>query len=40
LKLPGGGGLGDPRTRDRAKVARDVADGLVSEDQAKDLYGR
>jgi N-methylhydantoinase B len=39
LKLPGGGGLGDPRQRDRAKVARDVADGLVSEEQAKAVYG-
>jgi N-methylhydantoinase B len=39
LKLPGGGGMGDPRQRDRAKVARDVADGLVSEEQAKALYG-
>jgi N-methylhydantoinase B len=39
LKLPGGGGMGDPKARDRAKVARDVADGLVSEAQAKALYG-
>ena len=39
LKLPGGGGMGDPKQRDRAKVARDVADGLVSEEQAKALYG-
>ena len=39
LKLPGGGGMGDPRERDRQKVARDVADGLVSEAQAKALYG-
>jgi N-methylhydantoinase B len=35
----GGGGYGDPRARDRAKVADDVADGLVSEDQARELYG-
>jgi N-methylhydantoinase B len=39
LRLPGGGGMGDPKQRDRAKVARDVADGLVSEEQAKALYG-
>jgi N-methylhydantoinase B len=39
LKLPGGGGMGDPKRRDRALVARDVADGLVDEDQAKVLYG-
>ncbi len=39
LKLPGGGGMGDPKQRDRAKVARDVADGLVSAEKAKELYG-
>jgi N-methylhydantoinase B len=39
LKLPGGGGMGDPKQRDRAKVERDVADGLVSEAQAKAAYG-
>jgi len=39
LKLPGGGGMGDPRARDRDKLARDVADGLVSPDDAKALYG-
>jgi N-methylhydantoinase B len=39
LKLPGGGGLGDPKQRDRGLVARDVADGLVSEEQAKAIYG-
>jgi N-methylhydantoinase B len=39
LKLPGGGGIGDPAGRDRAKLARDVADGLVGEDRAKALYG-
>jgi N-methylhydantoinase B len=40
LKLPGGGGLGDPLLRDAGSVARDVADGLVSPEQAKALYGR
>lgn len=30
LKLPGGGGIGDPAERDAALVARDVADGLVT----------
>ncbi len=39
LKLPGGGGMGDPRHRDRALVERDIADGLVSTEQAKALYG-
>ncbi|WP_237214039.1 hydantoinase B/oxoprolinase family protein [Falsiroseomonas oryziterrae] len=39
LKLAGGGGMGDPRARARDKVARDVADGLVSEEQAQLQYG-
>ncbi len=30
LKLPGGGGMGNPAERDPALVARDKADGLVS----------
>jgi N-methylhydantoinase B len=40
LLLPGGGGMGSPRERDRAQVERDVADGLVSPEAAKALYGR
>ncbi|GGC30400.1 N-methylhydantoinase B [Siccirubricoccus deserti] len=39
LKLPGGGGMGDPKQRDPALVKRDVADGLISRQAAKDLYG-
>jgi N-methylhydantoinase B len=39
LKLPGGGGMGDPRQRDPALVRRDVADGLVSREEARRLYG-
>jgi N-methylhydantoinase B len=39
LKLPGGGGMGDPRERDPALVARDVADGLVSPEAAARDYG-
>lgn len=38
LQTPGGGGFGDPKTRDRAAVARDVAQGLVSEEAARGLY--
>lgn len=30
LKLPGGGGMGDPAERDPALVERDIADGLVT----------
>lgn len=39
LLLPGGGGMGDPKQRDPALVARDVADGLVSAAEAKRIYG-
>jgi N-methylhydantoinase B len=35
----GGGGYGDPFTRDPAMVARDVAAGLVSRERARDVYG-
>ena len=39
VRSPGGGGVGDPFTRDVAKVVRDVRDGLVSLEQAAALYG-
>ncbi|MDB5315506.1 MAG: 5-oxoprolinase [Rhodospirillales bacterium] len=39
LKLPGGGGMGDPATRNPALVERDVADGLVSAEAARRVYG-
>jgi N-methylhydantoinase B len=39
LELPGGGGFGDPRERDPEKVRADVADGLVSVEQAQSVYG-
>jgi N-methylhydantoinase B len=35
----GGGGLGDPLTRDPAAVREDVADGYVSLERARDDYG-
>ncbi|MBO0752903.1 MAG: hydantoinase B/oxoprolinase family protein, partial [Bradyrhizobiaceae bacterium] len=38
LSLPGGGGMGDPRQRDPALVARDVRDGLVSAAAARRDY--
>jgi N-methylhydantoinase B len=38
LQLPGGGGMGDPLTRDAALVARDVRDGLVSAEAARGDY--
>ncbi len=39
LKLPGGGGMGAPQERDKALVARDVADGLLSAEAAARDYG-
>jgi N-methylhydantoinase B len=39
IRLPGGGGWGDPRLRDREAVARDLAAGLISADFATRLYG-
>ena len=38
-RSPGGGGWGDPRDRDRGRVARDVRDGVVSEEAAREIYG-
>jgi N-methylhydantoinase B len=39
LQSAGGGGFGDPRRRDRAALARDLAEGYVSPDAAKRDYG-
>jgi N-methylhydantoinase B len=39
VRSPGGGGVGDPLLREVAKVVRDVRDGLVSVDAARDAYG-
>jgi N-methylhydantoinase B len=39
LRLPGGGGHGDPFEREPAQVTRDVEDGLISVERARDVYG-
>jgi N-methylhydantoinase B len=39
LDLPGGGGYGDPRSRDPEAVLADVVEGYVSLQAARDLYG-
>ena len=39
FETPGGGGMYDPRQRDRDAVLRDLADGIVSERVARDVYG-
>src|SRR2546421_647828 len=38
LELPGGGGFGNPATRDPDQVASDVADGIISRDTAERDY--
>ncbi|MEM9818800.1 MAG: hydantoinase B/oxoprolinase family protein [Cyanobacteria bacterium P01_D01_bin.6] len=35
----GGGGYGDPKLRDPQRVAKDVADGIVSREWARQVYG-
>ncbi|WP_199537115.1 hydantoinase B/oxoprolinase family protein [Spongiactinospora gelatinilytica] len=39
LRWAAGGGYGDPLLRDPAAVARDVAEGKVSDEAARTLYG-
>lgn len=39
LEMPGGGGLGDARARPPERVARDVANGFVTVETARDAYG-
>lgn len=36
---PGGGGIGNPASRDRAAVAKDLSAGLINETTARDVYG-
>ncbi len=37
--MPGGGGFGDPRERPREQVIDDVAEGYISAQAARDIYG-
>lgn len=39
MEIPGGGGFGDPATRDPAAVLADVREGYVTLEQARDAYG-
>ena len=36
---PNAGGYGEPKARDPQRVAVDVADGLISAEHARDVYG-
>jgi N-methylhydantoinase B len=37
--IPGGGGYGDPKARDRAAIEMDLKNGLISPEHAKKYYG-
>lgn len=39
MRSPGGGGIGDPKKRDRSAVAADVANGYVTASAAREIYG-
>jgi len=39
IMSPGGGGIGDPRERDRSLIAADLANELISSETARDIYG-
>lgn len=39
LTTSGGGGVGDPRLRDRDLVRRDLREGKISVRAARDVYG-
>ncbi|MBR0859108.1 hydantoinase B/oxoprolinase family protein [Bradyrhizobium liaoningense] len=39
LFTAGGGGFGDPKSRDEQSIARDVSEGYVSAESASELYG-
>ena len=40
IETPGGGGFGDPKTRDREAVVRDIRDGKVTESWARSCSDR
>ena len=40
LHIPGGGGFGDPRERERDLVQQDVEQGVVSPQAAREIYGQ
>ena len=39
IEIAGGGGFGDPLERDRAQVEHDLAEGLITTDEAREAYG-
>ena len=39
IEIAGGGGFGDPKTRERELVQRDLKEGLISTEEARGGYG-
>ena len=39
FETPGGGGFGSPQERSLENVRRDLREGLISSDAARDIYG-
>lgn len=39
MESPSGGGFGDPRLREPSRVLRDVVNGLISPETAREVYG-
>jgi N-methylhydantoinase B len=39
MRMSSGGGYGDPLEREPERVLRDVEDGIVSQQEARDIYG-
>jgi N-methylhydantoinase B len=39
MRMASGGGYGDPLEREPQRVLRDVEDGVVSRQEAQDIYG-
>jgi N-methylhydantoinase B len=39
IRTPGGGGYGDPKERDPEKIREDILNGLVSSENAREIYG-
>jgi len=39
IRMPGGGGYGDPSERDPDAIERDIREGFVSEEAAREIYG-
>jgi N-methylhydantoinase B len=40
IEIAGGGGYGDPRKRAREDVERDLREGLITEEEAREVFGR